>query len=265
MPILYYAYLNLDKEDSLRVWADKIIEEYPSDGEIIASYASHLNSTNRAERAMRLARSYLQHDSINVFVKRQYGHACYLAGNYDEAITIYNNLRQQGLDNHESNFVLGVSYQEKARLDETYHALQKAAELKQLSDYPSLFQLGRVANKLFLRNEAIEALEKAARVLLPDSDRMFFIYNELGEAHFYLKQYDRALSAFEKCVQYRPNHALTYYNIAQMYNGLKNADQVLFYYQKFINKSNYLEDTVVNRQLIDNVRKFLRRYAPKSM
>ena len=94
---------------------------------------------------------------------------------------------------------------------------------------------------------------------------MFFIYNELGEAHFYLKQYDRALSAFEKCVQYRPNHALTYYNIAQMYNGLKNADQVLFYYQKFINKSNYLEDTVVNRQLIDNVRKFLRRYAPKSM
>lgn len=137
--------------------------------------------------------------------------------------------------------------------------------MKQLSDYPSLFQLGRVANKLFLRNEAIEALEKAARVLLPDSDRMFFIYNELGEAHFYLKQYDRALSAFEKCAQYRPNHALTYYNIAQMYNGLKNADQVLFYYRKFINKSNYLEDTVVNRQLIDNVRKFLRRYAPKSM
>lgn len=214
---------------------------------------------------MRLTRSYLQHDSINVFVKRQYDYACYRAGNYDEAITIYNNLRQQGLDNHESNFVLGVSYQEKARLDKAYHALQKAAELKQLCDYPSLFQLGRVANKLFLRNEAIEALEKAARVLLPDSDRMFFIYNELGEAHFYLKQYDRALSAFEKCAQYRPNHALTYYNIAQMYNGLKNADQVLFYYRKFINKSNYLEDTVVNRQLIDNVRKFLRRYAPKSM
>lgn len=93
MRILYYAYLNLDKEDSLRVWADKIIEEYPSDGEIIASYASHLNSTNRAERAMSLTRSYLRHDSINVFVKRQYGHACYLAGNYDETITIYNNLR----------------------------------------------------------------------------------------------------------------------------------------------------------------------------
>lgn len=162
---------------------------------------------------MRLTRSYLQHDSINVFVKRQYGHACYLAGNYDEAITIYNNLRQQGLDNHESNFVLDISYQEKARLDKAYHALQKAAELKQLSDYPSLFQLERVANKLFLRNEAIEALEKAARVLLPDSNRMFFIYNELGEAHFYLKQYDRALSAFEKCAQYRPNHALTYYTL----------------------------------------------------
>lgn len=85
---------------------------------------------------MRLTRSYLQHDSINVFVKRQYGYACYLAGNYDEAITIYNNLRQQGLDNHESNFVLGVSYQEKARLDETYHALQKSSRIETTQRLP---------------------------------------------------------------------------------------------------------------------------------
>lgn len=113
MRMFYYAYLNQNNNDKVSLWGERIAFLFPYDSEIIASLATHYNGANQPGRAEEVAKNYIsQYDSTNLYVNKEYAYSLFMQFKYDEAIPLYEKLIAQGFDNFESNFILGLCYED---------------------------------------------------------------------------------------------------------------------------------------------------------
>ena len=248
--LMFFANKNLGKEDQMVILADTILRTNPFDSEIVVSMASYFNDNEHPEKAMELCFDYMQRDSTNLAVMRQYGYAAHLLGKAKEALETYKKLETKGFDNYESALIIGVSL---IRLDSTWESrpyLRKAVERRKPKEYSSLLHLGNVQIACGEYNEGIENLRKVVNVILPDNDLMYSIYHDIGEAYYRKQDYKNAVEAFLECTEYKTDKPLLYYNIAQMYGALKESKKEGQFYKQFLNKSHHLQDTEENKELI---------------
>lgn len=193
-------------------------------------------------------------DSLNLFVWRQYGYSCYLLGEYDNALKSYLKLNEHGWKNYEVNLILGICYGEADNQEKACEYLLVANKLKKERDFTVLKLLADNYLKLCMIDDGTAYLQKAINVALPDSSCIFRLYNKMGEAYFEISDYPKACSAFCNASRMNPDHALTYYNIAQMYNGMKDKENLLKYYQLFLEHSGNLPQNEENIKLIEKVK-----------
>lgn len=261
MRVFYYAYKDMGLNDSTEHWGTKIIERYPYDGEIVASLAAYYNAQGDPKKACSITIPYMDNDTTNLTVFRQHAYATYLLGSNQYAVKMYQKLRRNGYDNYETNFILGICYEEQGKPFEAYEYLLKAAEIKEFNDFNSLYHLGKVAVQSY-HAESTEYLNKAIKLVTPDSITMADIYNSMAEVYYVKGEYQHAAEIFEQSSLFTPDRPLAYYNIAQMYHGMyyktKDASarkKELLYYKKFLEKSQFLEQTEENQQMIEDVKK----------
>ena len=74
---------------------------------------------------------------------------------------------------------------------------------------------------------AIKAFKKAIE-LKPD---FFWAYDGLGEASYYLKQYDEALDGFKRAAAIAPNDVVSHMGIGTIYIELGNKDAAMQEYE----------------------------------
>lgn len=264
--LMFFANKNLGKEDQMVILADTILRANPYDSEIVVSMASYFNDTEHPDKALELCGDYMQKDSTNLGVMRQYGYATYLLGNYEDAIKTYKKLELNGFENYESALIIGFSL---LKLDSAWNArpyLRKAVEKRKGKEYSSYLHLGNANIACGEYREGIENLEKVIEIITPDNELYYSIYNSIGEAYYKQKIYEKAAKAFLECTKYKSDNPLVYYNIAQMCKGMKDEKREIKYSKKFLDISHHLEDTPQNKELIQSVEErveYLSKHATK--
>ena len=238
---LYYSYSNTQDSAAMETWGRRILQLFPYDADITTSVAADLMQKNEVDSARLLAMHYMAKDTTNLNVLRQYAYSCYLLGDYAEAQRSYVSLYRNGWNGYEINLILGICYGEMGDANNAYNHLFIANQLK------------RGKYILVLKMLAKNSL----KIAVPDSITVFGMYNSLAEAHFYLHDYEQAIIAFTNALKYNPTNALTYYNIAQMYNGLKDEVRMTKYYKLFLSYSSTLKNTDDNKEMIERVKAFL--------
>ena len=251
--LMFFANKNLGKEDQMVILADTILRTNPYDSEIVVSMASYFNDTEHPDKALAICGDYMQRDSTNLGVMRQYGYATYLLGNYEDAIKTYKKLEVNGFDNYESALIIGFSL---LKLDSAWNArpyLRKAVEKRKGKEYSSYLYLGNANIACGEYREGISNLEKVIEIITPENDFYYSLYNSIGEAYYSQQKYKDAAKAFVECTKYKSNNPLVYYNIAQMCKGMKDDKREIKYSKQFLDISHHLADTPENKELIKNV------------
>lgn len=254
---LYYSHSNIQDSVAMETWGRRILQLFPHDADIITSVAADLLQKNKVDSARQLTIRYLEKDTTNFNVLRQYAYSCYLLGDYAEAQRSYLRLYHNGWKGYEINFILGICYGEMDDANNAYNHLVIANQLKKGKDILVLKMLSKNSLKIGMVKEAVRYMEQAIRLAVPDSTTLFGMYNSLAEAHFYLHDYEQAIIAFTNALKYNPTNPLTYYNIAQMYNGLKDEVNMTKYYKLFLLYSSTLKNTDDNKEMIERVKSFL--------
>lgn len=247
---LFFASRNIESEDYVSLYGDSILRINPYDSEIVVSMASFFNDTEHPDKAMELCYDYMQRDSTNLAVMRQYGYAAHLLGKSQEALETYKKLETKGFDNYESALIIGYSL---LKLDSAWNArpyLRKAVEKRKGKEYSSYLHLGNANIACGEYREGIDNLEKVINIITPENELYYSLYNSIGEAFYNQLKYEDAAKAFLECTKYKSDNPLVYYNIAQMCKGMKDAKREMKYSQKFLDISHHLQDTEENKELI---------------
>ena len=266
MRSLFFASRSIEWDDFITMIGNKILKTNPYDSEIVVSMASYFNDTEHPDKALELCGDYMQRDSTNLGVMRQYGYATYILGNYEDAIKTYKKLELNGFENYESALIIGFSL---LKLDSAWNArpyLRKAVEKRKGKEYSSYLHLGNANIACGEYREGIANLEKVIEIITPENELYYSLYNSIGEAFYNQLKYEDAAKAFLECTKYKSDNPLVYYNIAQMCKGMKDEKREIKYSKKFLDISHHLEDTPQNKELIQSVEErveYLSKHATK--
>lgn len=256
---LYYAHSYIQDSMAMEIWGRRILQQYPYDADIITSVAADLMQKNKIDSARQLTMRYLETDTTNFNVWHQYAYSCYLLGDYTEAQRSYLKLYRQGWKGGEVSLILGICYSEMNDDNNAYNHLVRANQMKNGRDVHVLKLLAKNCMKIGMPKESAEYMEQAIGLSIPDSLTLSGMYNSLAEAYFYLHDYEHAISSFQKASKCQPTNAITYYNIAQMYSGLKDSVGMTNYYTLFLKHSSTLKDTESNREMIEKAKAFVKK------
>lgn len=261
MRSLYYSYKSLKKKDDMLYWGTRITNLFPFDSEIIVSLSAYYNDECNYLNADSLARSYYKNDSTNMLVNRQLGYACYGLKKYKEALDIYLKLIDYGFDNYESNYIVGVCYEQMDSLEFAYKHFVNAVKFSENRDFNSMYQLGVLCLNMGDATESLDYLRKANDIIQPNKKSMFNLYKNIGASCFKLQKYEEAGCAFEECLKYYSEDVLTYYNAAQMFYAAGEKEKAKKYLGIFIEmseqKSGFSEET---GQLIEVAKQQMKKW-----
>ncbi len=259
MHMYYYSFLNQNNAEKIAYWGEQITTTFPYDSEIVASFASYYNGANQPGKAEEVARRYIKSDTTNLYVNKEYAYSLFMQFKYDEAIPLYEKLIAQGFDNFESNFVLGLCYENVPNYDKAQKCCQKAARFKN-DNATCLFHLGLAEKALKMDSLSLVHLNKSLEVSLPKG-RALHTYKWLADIYFQHHQYAEAGRAFELCAIYdEEDDPLNYYNAAQMFIASKNQLKAKLYLLLFLANANRLKDKEEAIQLTTKVKEQFKQY-----
>jgi len=115
--------------------------------------------------------------------------------------------------------VLGNAYYQLADYGKAAESYRRVIELDPNNPY-AYNNLGAVLVQSGKFREAVEPLEKSLQFSADGQ-----AYSNLGIAYFYLKQYDKAIPAYEKAVQLVPTSDMFVGNLAEAYHLVGQADR----------------------------------------
>jgi len=98
---------------------------------------------------------------------------------------------------------------------------------------PGYSALGSLYNKMNRPTEAILILRKSLRIS-PASMDNFRVYKNLAEAHFLLKEYDKALNFLEQSKVLDPNFAETEKCFARYYEATGETESAVLHWRKYL-------------------------------
>lgn len=258
---LFFAYESLGKTEDIELWGNKVVEEYPYDGEVVAALSAYYNDTFRPLLADSIALIYYANvDTANVFVNRQLAYACYLNKKYDNALRLYLQLQSCGFDNYESCFIIGDCYERADSLSEAFRYFEKALQWKNGNDYNCLYRMGKVSLAMSDASMATKYLKEAENLLQPDPEMIYSINKSLAAAYFSIRQYAASADCFDKCVNAKPDDIIAYYNAAQMYCAAKMMDEARSYLKQFLSLSVRLEESQENKDIIENAKRQMEKW-----
>ncbi len=149
----------------------------------------------------------------------------YLAsGRSDEAISAYQKAVELNPYYWVNHNVLGNAYYQLANYGKAADSYRRVIELDPNNPY-AYNNLGAVLVASGKFREALEPLQKSLQFSADGQ-----AYSNLGIAYFYVKDYDKAISAYEKAVQLVPTSDMFVGNLAEAYElvGQKDRAQATF-------------------------------------
>ena len=216
-------------------WAQQLVARFPMDGEVMAGLTNGYTKANQPEKGVICGLKYSLKDSTNILVNRALGDAWFVSRNFTAAGLMYERLMEQGDSIFNTIYSAGMCYSQIEDRARAYQFLQLALIKSGMQHSGCAYRLGVVSVDLHLYDEGLTYLNMAAEMMLPDTTVMKAITLSQGEAYYLTKQYDKAVEAWKRHLEYNSGSIATYYNIASAYYySLDNPQQSKVYLEKFL-------------------------------
>ena len=246
--------------DSYIYWATQLVERYPMDGEIVAGLTLALAQKNQPEKGLTYGLNYSLKDLNNIMVNRAIADAYFLKRDFIAASIWYEQLMEQGDSTFNTIYSAGMCYAQNQDLNRAYKYLQLAMIKSGMQHFGCAYRLGIVCNDLHSYDEGLGYLDLALEIQKPDTAVMKAITLSQGEAYYLTKQYDKAVEAWKRHLEYNPSSIATYYNIASAYYYfLDDNQQSKAYLERFLQVARKEENpTPQLKDMIEKSEKLLR-------
>ena len=237
---LAYSYQKQGDTDSYIYWAERLVNHYPLDGEMVAGLTLALVQKDQAWKGLKYGLDYCAYDSKNILVNRAVADAFFMDRQFPEAAACYELLLQQSDSTFNTFYSAGMSYAQIDSLELAYERLRDAFQLSQMQHAGCAYRLGVVCVDTQRYPEGLGYLNLAKELLRPDTTIMKAITLSQGEGYYLT--YPEAVEAWKEHLAYNPSSVATYYNIANAYAYLlKDREQALTYYRLFLEKAAEVE------------------------
>ena len=221
--------------DSYIYWGTQLVKRYPMDGEIVTNLTLAYAQKNQPEIGLKYGLNYSLKDMNNIMVNRAIADAFFLKRDFTAASIWYQGLMEQGDSTFNTIYSSGMCYSQIQDLNRAYKYLQLALIKSGMQHFGCAYRLGIVCNDLHSYDEGLRYLDLALEIQKPDTAIMKAITLSQGEAYYLSKQYDKAVEAWKRHLEYNPGSVATYYNIANAYYYfLNDHQQSRAYLEKFL-------------------------------
>ena len=246
--------------DSYIYWGTQLVKRYPMDGEIVASLTLAYAQKNQPEIGLKYGLNYSLKDMNNIMVNRAIADAMFLKRDFTAASIWYQGLMEQGDSTFNTIYSAGMCYSQIQDLNRAYKYLQLALIKSGMQHFGCAYRLGIVCNDLHSYDEGLGYLDLALEIQKPDTAVMKAITLSQGEAYYLTKQYDKAVEAWKRHLEYNPSSIATYYNIASAYYYfLDDNQQSKTYLERFLQVARKEENpTPQLKDMIEKSEKLLR-------
>ena len=257
---LAFSYQKQGDNDSFIYWAQQLVARFPMDGEVVAGLTNGYTKANQPEKGVICGLKYSLKDSTNILVNRALGDAWFVSRNFTAAGLMYERLMEQGDSIFNTIYSAGMCYSQIQDLNRAYKYLQLALVKSGMQHFGCAYRLGIVCNDLHSYDEGIGYLDLALEIQKPDTAIMKAITLSQGEAYYSTKQYDKAVEAWKRHLDYNPSSVATYYNIANAYYYfLNDQKQSRAYLEMFLQLARKEEKpTPQLKDMIEKAEAFLR-------
>jgi len=231
-----------------------LVARFPEDGEMVAGLTTALVREKQAWKGINYAEAYFNQDSTHILVNRALADAYFLDRKFEKSADMYRRLLELGDSTFNTLYSAGMCYSQIDSLNLAYKCLLPALYLSQMQHANCAYRLGVVSVDLGSYNEGLSYLNLAVELMQPDSTIMKAITLSQGEGYYLTHQYDKALEAWKRHLDYNPSSLATYYNIGNIYAYLVNdIEQAKSYYQQFLDLARKEENP--NAQLSEMIQK----------
>ena len=232
---LCFSYQKQGDTDSYIYWAERLVNHYPMDGEMVAGLTLAFAKNEQPQRGIICGMIYCQRDSTNILVNRALADAWFMNRDFTAAGKLYNRLLEQGDSTFNTLYSAGLCYSQIEDLERAYHYLQLAFLISGMQHYGCAYRLGVVCIDTKRYPEGLGYLDLAKRLMQPDTTIMKAITLSQGEGYYLTEHYQEAVTAWKEHLAYNPTSIATYYNIANAYTYLlKDSNQAETYYRQFL-------------------------------
>ena len=246
--------------DSYIYWGTQLVKRYPMDGEVVANLTLAYAQKNQPEIGLKYGLDYSLKDMNNIMVNRAIADAMFLKRDFTAASIWYEALMEQGDSTFNTIYSAGMCYSQIQDLNRAYKYLQLAMIKSGMQHFGCAYRLGIVCNDLHSYDEGLSYLDLALEIQKPDTAIMKAITLSQGEAYYLTKQYDKAVEAWKRHLDYNPSSVATYYNIANAYYYFLNEQkQSRAYLEMFLQLARKEEKpTPQLKDMIEKAEAFLR-------
>ena len=251
---LCYSYQKQGDNDSYIYWTSNLLSRYPMDGEMMAGLIVAVVREDQAWKGIGYGEDYFKKDSTNILVNRALADAYFMDRQFDKSVMMYERLLQQGDSTFNTLYSAGMCYSRLDSLELAYKCFVPAFLLSGMQHAGCAYRLGVVCVDTGRLDEGLGYLNLATQLLLPDTTTMRAITLSQGEAYYWMRQYDKAVEAWKKHLEYNPTSIATYYNIASAtYYYLPDGKQAKTYFERFLEMAR--KEETPNAQLTEMIKK----------
>ena len=196
-------------EEALKALFENI-EANPKEVENYINAGILLAEANEVDKAEKFFQRAITLDPQNGAIYYNLGNVYYNEGRFNEAIKLYQQVLKFNVDQVDTNYMIGMSFNQLEAFKEALPFLMTAAEQDDRHDVEVQFQYGLVLCHLEMFDQAIKQLKS---VLEMDNKHSDALYN-LGLAT-YMQTEDtaQAIEYFEAAVDANPEHVMSQHAI----------------------------------------------------
>lgn len=181
----------------------KEVENYINAGILLAEAGEVEKAEKFFQRAITLApeNGAIYYNLANVY---------YNEGRFNEAIKLYQQALKFNVDTVDTNYMIGMSFNQLEAFKEALPFLMTAAEQDQRKDVEVQFQYGLVLCHLEMFEQAIQQLKYVLEI---DSKHADALYNLGLATYMQTEDTDQAKAYFETAVKANPEHMMSHHAI----------------------------------------------------
>lgn len=207
------AIYQLIKEGKFEEALKALFENIEENPEAIENYINSgilLAEAGEVEKAEKFFQKALTIDPDNGAIYYNLANVYYNAESFNDAIKLYQQALQKGVDEADTNYMIGMSFNQLGAFKEAMPFLMRASELDDKNDEEIQFQYGLVLCHLEIFDAAVEQLDK---VLSQNPENTDALYNRGLAGYMKTENTEEAMPYFERAIEIDPKHLLSQHAI----------------------------------------------------
>ena len=214
----------LDETGRAQNYLEKVVELSPMNIEPISLLASVYNRQRNYQKAASAYQKVIELDNNRDDAYYQLGIINLRLGKYREAIAPLQKAVELNPDHKDAYFYTGNAYKELKELANAVEAYENYLNLKPEDPWEGYYRLGLCRIELKQFEEAITALNEAAKEKPQDIKTYYY----LAQAYDQANQYEKAEETYKLLAQLSPEEAENYYKtILFMYDKAGNTEKAI--------------------------------------